>query len=303
MQRFSLSPNVTMAATVHDDDDDFGTFLAYSPTTASLARSFGHVPPNLRLPSPSPSLSPLAVTPPHLRNIASAGVGLASNPPQPPPRRVAPYKGTPPTEPLLSSSPLLSPYSSPRFSDGSPPSVSAAGVGLFSPSPSPSPLQQLGITPRRATPSPQSIGTAGVGLSSPAFSSSSAPSSTPRRRPTVRRQRRRRRTPGITRGSTTSSARSRVARIRNAPTTHRRVQSLQLLADDAVRGRNRDRNPNGDHHLQGEQASSHSHSRLHASNVTVKNIYTRDTHRHAHLQKGCHRGWIETRIFCVYCLR
>ena len=170
MQRFSLSPNVTMAATVQDDDDDFGTFLAYSPTTASLARSFGYVPPNLRLPSPSPSLSPLAATPPHLRNIASTDVGLTSNPPQPPP-------------------------------------------------------------------SPQSIGTAGVVLSSPTFSSSSASSSTPHRRPTVRRQLRRRRTPGITRGSTTSSARSRVARIRNTPTTCGRVQSLQRSADDAVRGR------------------------------------------------------------------
>ena len=105
MQRFSLSPNVTMAATVQDDDDDLGTFLAYSPTTASLARNFGYVPPTLRLPSPSPSSSPLAVTPPQLRNISSAGVGLAPNPPQPPPRRVAPYKGTPPTGPLLSSSP------------------------------------------------------------------------------------------------------------------------------------------------------------------------------------------------------
>ena len=237
MQRFSISHNVTMAARVQDDDDDFGTFLAYSPTTASLARSFGYVPPQLRLPSPSPSLSPLATTPPHLRNIASAGVGLASNPPQPPPRRIAPYKGTPPTGPLLSSSPMSSPYSSPRFSDGSPPSIGAAGVGLFSPSPSPSPTQQVGITPRRATPSPQSIGTAGVGLSSPAFSSSSASSSTPRRRPTVRRQLRRRRTPGITRGSTTSSARSRVARIRNTPATRGRVQSLQRSADDAVRGR------------------------------------------------------------------
>ena len=152
MQRFSLSPNVMMAATVQDDDDDFGTFLAYSPTTASLVRSFGYVPPTLRLPSPSPSLSPLAATPPHSRNIASAGVGLTSIPPQPPPTRVAPYKGTPPTGPLLSSSPMSSPYSSPRFSDGSPPSIGAAGVGLFSPSPSPSPPQQLGITPCRATP-------------------------------------------------------------------------------------------------------------------------------------------------------
>ena len=229
MTSISLYPSVTMATAQIDDDDDFGTFLAYSPTTASLARTFGYV----------PHMSPLAATPPHLRNIASAGVGLASNPPQPPPRRVAPYKGTPPTGPLLSSSPLVSPYSSPRFSDGSPPSIGAGGVGLFSPSPSPSPPQHLGITPRRATPSPQSIGTTGVGLSSSTFSSSSAPSSTPRRRrPTVRRQRRkRRRTPGITRGSTTSSARSRVARIRNTPTTRRRVQSLQRSADDAVRGR------------------------------------------------------------------
>ena len=174
MTSISLYPNVTMATAQIDDDDNFGTFLAYSSATASLARTFGYVPPTLRLPSPSPSLSPLAATPPHLRNIASAGVGLASIPPQPPPRTVAPYKGTPPTGLLLSSSPMSSPYSSPRFSDGSPPSIGAAGVGLFSPSPSPSPPQQLGITPRRATPSPQSFGTAGVGLSSPTFSSSSA---------------------------------------------------------------------------------------------------------------------------------
>ena len=219
-----------MATAQIDDDDAFGTYLAYSPTTDSLARTFGYL----------PRLSPLATTPPHLRNIASTGVGLASNPPQPLPRRIAPYKGTPPTGPPLSSSPMSSPYSSPRFSDGSPPSIGAAGVGLFSPSPSPSPPQQLGITPRRATPSPQSIGAAGVGLSSPTFSSPSASSSTPRRRPTVRRQlrrRRRRRTPGITRGSTTSSARSRVARIRNTPATRGRIRTLQRSADRAVRGR------------------------------------------------------------------
>ena len=221
-----------MATAQIDDDDAFGTYLAYSPTTDSLARTFGYL----------PRLSPLASTPPHLRNISSAGVGLASIPPQQQqqqPRRVAPYKGTPPTGPLLSSSPMWSPYSSPRFSDGSPPSIGAAGVGLFSPSPAPSPPQQLGFTPRRATPSPQSIGTVGVGLSSPTFSSSSASSSTPRRRPTVRRQRRRRTTttPGTTRGSTTSSARSRVARIRHTPTPRRRVRSLQRSADRAVRGR------------------------------------------------------------------
>ena len=214
-----------MATAQIDDDDAFGTYLAYSPTTDSLARTFGYL----------PRLSPLASTPPHLRNISSAGVGLASNPPQPPPRRVAPYKGTPPTGPMLSSSPMWSPYSSPRFSDESPPSIGAAGVGLFSPSPAPSPPQQLGFTPRRATPSPQSIGTARVGLSSPSLPTSS----TPRRRPTVRRQRRRRTTttPGTTRGSTTSSARSRVARIRHTPTTRRRVRSLQRSADRAVRGR------------------------------------------------------------------
>ena len=214
-----------MATAQIDDDDAFGTYLAYSPTTDSLARTFGYL----------PLLSPLASTPPHLRNISSAGVGLASNPPQPPPRRVAPYKGTPPTGPMLSSSPMWSPYSSPRFSDGSPLSIGAAGVGLFSPSPAPSPPQQLGFTPRRATPSPQSIGTARVGLSSPSLPTSS----TPRRRPTVRRQRRRRTTttPGTTRGFTTSSARSRVARIRHTPTTRRRVRSLQRSADRAVRGR------------------------------------------------------------------
>ena len=219
-------------AQIDDDDDAFGTYLAYSPTTDSLARTFGYL----------PRLSPLASTPPHLRNISSTGVGLASNPPQQQqqqPRRVAPYKGMPPTGPMLSSSPMWSPYSSPRFSDGSPPSIGAAGVGLFSPSPSPSPPQQLGVTPRRATPSPQSIGAVGVGLSSPTFSSPSASSSTPRRRPTVRRQlrRRRRRTPGITRGSTTSSARSRVARIRNTPATRGRIRTLQRSADRAVPGR------------------------------------------------------------------
>ena len=217
-------------AQIDDDDDAFETYLAYSPTTDSLARTFGYL----------PRLSPLASTPPHLRNISSAGVGLASIPPQQQqqqqPRRVAPYKGTPPTGPMLSSSPMWSPYNSPRFSDGSPPSIGAAGVGLFSPSPAPSPPQQLGFTPRRTTPtSPPLIGTARVGLSSPSLPTSS----TPRRRPTVRRQRRRRTTttPGTTRGSTTSSARSRVARIRHTPTTRRRVRSLQRSADRAVRGR------------------------------------------------------------------
>ena len=121
MTSISLYPNVTMATAQIDVDDDFGTFLAYSPTTASLARTFGYV----------PHMSPLAATAPHLRNIASAGVGLSSIPPQPPPRRVAPNKGTPPTGPLLSSSPMSSPYSSPRFSDGSPlPSVRRVWVYL-----------------------------------------------------------------------------------------------------------------------------------------------------------------------------
>ena len=148
MQRISLPPNVTIAATL--DNDDFGTFLAYSPTTASLARTFGYVPPIPRLPSPAPSLSPLADTLPYLRNISSAGVGMASisTQQQQPPRRVAPYKGTPPG-PLLSSTPMSSPYSSQRYSDGSPPSIGAAGVGLFTPSPAPSPPQKRGITPRR----------------------------------------------------------------------------------------------------------------------------------------------------------
>ena len=98
MPRISLSPNVTMAAA--QDDDDFGTFVAYSPTTASLAKSFGYVPPALQLPSPASSLSPLSDKPPHLRNISSAGVGLASIPPkQQQPRRVVSYKGTPSTGP------------------------------------------------------------------------------------------------------------------------------------------------------------------------------------------------------------
>ena len=139
MQRISLSPNITMSVTAQNVDDDFRTFLAYSPTTASLARTFGYVPPIPRLPSPAPSLSPLADTPPYLRNISSTGVGLGSVPPkqQQPSRRVAPYKGSPPTGPLLSSTPTSSPYSSQRFSAGSPPSIGAAGVGLFTPSPAP----------------------------------------------------------------------------------------------------------------------------------------------------------------------
>ena len=41
------------------------------------------MPPNLQLPSPAPSLSPLSDTPPHLRNISSAGVQQ--------PRRYAAY--------------------------------------------------------------------------------------------------------------------------------------------------------------------------------------------------------------------
>ena len=173
MLRICLSPNVTMAAA--QDDDDFGTFLAYSPTTyflarrfvygppalqlplpapylpplsgtppqeeegnvidsrsgshddagpcsvpelslclcqqpattSFLARSFVYVQPALQLPSPAPSLSPLLGTLPHLRNISSAGVGLASIQPQKQQRlrRYAPYKVTPPNGPLLSSTP------------------------------------------------------------------------------------------------------------------------------------------------------------------------------------------------------
>ena len=282
--------------------------LAYSPTTASLARRFGYVPPTLRLPSPATSLSPLADTP----LTASAGVGLASIPPQQkqPPRSVSPYKGSPPTRPLLSSTP--SPYSSQRFRDESPPSIGTAGVGLFTPSPAPTPPQQLGITPHRATPSPQSIGTAGVDLSSPisSFSSPSAPSSTPRRRPTVRRQRKRRRTSssGTTSGSTTSSARSRVARIRNSPTTRRRVQSLQRSADHAVRGRKvaavtETRTVattyKGNNHLPRVTRVS---TRQTSPSKNKEHIHVIQ-YGHAHLQKGCRRGWIETRIFCVYCLR
>ena len=94
--------------------------------------------------------------------------------------------------------------------------------------------------PRRAArPPPPLIGAAGVGLTSP--SSTTTRLSSPRRLPGVRRQgRRRRRIPlgtSTSRGSTTSSARSRVARIRHTPTTRRRVQSLQRSADNAIRGR------------------------------------------------------------------
>ena len=118
------------------------------------------------------------------------------------------------------------------------------GVDLFSPSPVPSTPQQLGMTPRRAAPTPPSpplIGTAGVGLSSPRVTTPRLSSSltTPRRRPAVRRQgkRRRRTETGISRGSTTISARSRVARIRHTPTSRRRVQSLQRSAPKDIRGR------------------------------------------------------------------
>ena len=126
MPRFSLSSNVTMA--VAQDDDDFGTFLAYSLTTASLPRSFGYMPPALQLPSPAPSLSPLSDTPTHLRNISSASVELASiSPQQQHPRRYAAYKRTPPTGPLLSLTPTSSPYRGRRTtsmsSDGTPPSL------------------------------------------------------------------------------------------------------------------------------------------------------------------------------------
>ena len=152
-------------------------------------------------------------------------------------------------------------------------------MGLFSPSPSPSPTQQLGITPRRATPSPQSIGTAGVGLSSPAFSSSSAivfnTSSSPDRQKTTQKKKNSGDHPwfhnqlsSFTRG--THSQHTRHPRTRSIASTYSRSRTEDCR---------RDRNPNGHHHLQGEQASSHSHSRLHASNVIVKKKYTRDTHR------------------------
>ena len=76
-----------------------------------------------------------------------------------------------------------------------------------------------------------------VGLSSPSLTTLRLSSSitTPRRRPAVRRQGRRR--TGTSRGSTTSSARSLVSRIRHTPTTCRRVQSLQRSTDNAIQGR------------------------------------------------------------------
>ena len=235
-------------ATGRDDDDEFGTFLAYSPTTASLARSFGYVPPALRLPSPAPSLSPLQQTPPHLRNISTVGVGLASTPQQQQQQsRFAPYKRTPPTGPLLSSTP------SPPSWAASPPSIGAAGVGLFSSSPTPTPPRQLGMSPRSppswaASPPPPSIGAAGVGMSPRSLPSwaalspsvSSPPSaSTPRRRQRPRPRARARPRPAVSgaSGSTASSAHTRVSRTRNTPATRQRVRALQQTANNAVRGR------------------------------------------------------------------
>ena len=233
-------------ATGRDDDDEFGTFLAYSPTTASLARSFGYVPPALRLPSPAPSLSPLQQTPPHLRNISTVGVGLASTPQQQQQQsRFAPYKRTPPTGPLLSSTP------SPPSWAASPPSIGAAGVGLFSSSPTPTPPRQLGMSPRSPpswAASPPSIGAAGVGMSPRSLPSwaalspsvSSPPSaSTPRRRQRPRPRARARPRPAVSgaSGSTASSAHTRVSRTRNTPATRQRVRALQQTANNAVRGR------------------------------------------------------------------
>ena len=68
MPCFILFPKITMAAT--QNDNEFGTFLAFSPTAASVARSFGYVLAVLQLPSPSLSLSHLSDTPSHLRKIS-----------------------------------------------------------------------------------------------------------------------------------------------------------------------------------------------------------------------------------------
>ena len=96
-------------------------------------------------------------------------------------------------------------------------------------------------------------------------------------------------------GFTTISACSRVVRICHTPTTRRRIQPLPRSADNGIRGRN----PNGDQHIQGQQPTSQSHLRVHASNVTEgKKPVTHPCHDH--LMERCRRVWIETSIFCVY---
>ena len=256
-----------MATAQIDDDDAFGTYLAYSPTTDSLARTFGYL----------PRLSPLASTPPHLRNISSAGVGLASIPPQQQqqPRRVAAYKGTPPTGPLLSSTPSSTPQSLRRImvSNASPPSIGAAGVGLFSPSPAPSPPQQLGFTPRRTTPTPPPlIGTASGFIFSIPPNVFNTPS-TPHRQKTTKKKNNNNNNTGenpwfhdqfssFTRG--THSSHTHHPQTRSIPSTFSR--SCRSWKENCCRNRN----PNGHHHLQRKQPSSQSDARVHASNDTLK---------------------------------
>ena len=142
--------------------------MAYSPTIASVPRTFGDVPPALQLPLPAPSLSPLSNKNPHLRKFPPLlwdwrRSHRINN-------RYAAYKGSPPTGQLLSSTPSRRTTAGDgqrRYLVMEHPFIGMTGVGLFSPSPVPTPPQQLGMRPRRTAPTPPRIGDAGVGFSSP----------------------------------------------------------------------------------------------------------------------------------------
>ena len=124
--------------------------------------------------------------------------------------RVIAYKGTPPTGPLRSSPELTSLQTPPH-------SIGEAGVGLASPSP-PRTSTPVARGRRRRVQQRQQQ----------------------QQRQRIRRLRRRvRPPPPVTgaRGTATSSARTRVNRVRNTPRTQQTVQNLQCQADEATRGR------------------------------------------------------------------
>ena len=140
-------------------------------------------------------------------------------------RRYVAYKGTPPTGLLLYSTPTSSPYCGPpassMSSDGTPLRIEVTGVGLFFPSRVATPPQQLDITPHHASHTTTYWGRRCWLILSISYHASFIlvfrASSSPRCQKT---RKRRRRTPsgtGTSRGSTTSSARSRVARIFHTP--------------------------------------------------------------------------------------
>ena len=162
--------------------------LAYDPLTTSIASSFGY------------GSSPLN-TPPHLRNISSTEVGLSSPPVrvvQPHRPRVIAYKGTPPTGTLRSSPELTSLRTPPH-------SIGEAGVGLASPT-TPRPRTSTPVVRRRRRVQQQQ--------------------QQQQRQRILRLRRRVRPPPPVTgaRGTATSSARTRVNRVRNTPRTQQTVQ-------------------------------------------------------------------------------